>query len=103
MTDIYLIASIKHTRKDDKFITFWQKNSSGYCYDLELAGTYSKEEVFDKLHYFSNHVSTIAIHIDKIIERFVKSDHYSLNHPGLVVSNNKSNWKLINKEGVECP
>jgi hypothetical protein len=99
----YLIASIKHTRKKDKLITFWQSNSAGYCFTYEQAGKYSGIEVYDKLHYFSNHVATVAILLDEIEGLFIDLPEGHLEGSGKIMENTKANWKFIYENGVESP
>lgn len=41
---MYYIISLKHTHKEDKYITLWRPNNSGYCYAKESSGQYSKIE-----------------------------------------------------------
>lgn len=44
----YLIVSFKHTGKKDKYITLWRPSNAGYCWPLEIAGTYNGYE--DQYH-----------------------------------------------------
>ena len=37
---IYILLSIKHTKKEDEFITMWRPNSRGYTRFIEPAGRY---------------------------------------------------------------
>lgn len=98
---MFLIVSIKHTKNHDKMVTFWQKNSAGYCYTLELAGRYSQIEVYNNRDYFTNHVSTIAVHIDELENLFVDLPEGHLEGPGKGLENTKTNWDFINDNGVE--
>lgn len=38
----FLIMSLKWTNKKDKWITFWRKNSAGYCWFKEWTGLYNE-------------------------------------------------------------
>jgi len=37
---MYYIISLKHTSKEDKFITLWRENNQGYCQSKHVAGIY---------------------------------------------------------------
>lgn len=53
----YYKVSLKWTGRKDEFITFWRTNCAGYCWYLEWAGEYEKEE---------DDWSTIHLHIDEV-------------------------------------
>lgn len=40
----YYIVSLKHTSKGDTALTFWGANRSGYTWNRDRVGLYSKEE-----------------------------------------------------------
>jgi len=41
----YFIISVKHTRKEEKFITLWRAESCGYTLDVNQAGLYSEQQI----------------------------------------------------------
>lgn len=40
----YYIISLKHTGKNDRFITLWRPDNAGYCWFKENAGLYDGYE-----------------------------------------------------------
>ena len=42
----YYILSRKWTKREDENLTWWGPDQSGYVYDIDKAGIYSKEEAF---------------------------------------------------------
>lgn len=36
----FLILSLKHTNKKDKYITLWRPDNKGYCWMIDAAGRY---------------------------------------------------------------
>ena len=45
---MYYIISLKHTHKEDKHITLWRPDNSGYCYAQDQAGQYA--EIIEGYH-----------------------------------------------------
>lgn len=44
----YYIISLKHTHKENIWITLWRPNNAGYCYSKQDAGVY--QEIEDGYH-----------------------------------------------------
>jgi hypothetical protein len=57
----YYILSLNHSRKRDRLLTWWRPNDSDYCYRLEWAGKYTKEQVEKRATYYNDRVHTVAI------------------------------------------
>ena len=67
---MYYIISLKHTHKEDKYITLWRPNNSGYCYAKDQAGQYSEI----KEGYHNGEGDSMAIEVSKLDGFFINSD-----------------------------
>lgn len=88
MKTTYYLISLKHTAKNDDFITFWRPNDRGYTYYQEAAGKYT--EIEEGYHQSEN---TIPIEVSKIEHLFVDSP--SNYDKGRVLPNTKENRKVL--------
>lgn len=62
----YIIISLKHTQRRDKFITLWRPNNCGYCFGLSDCGLYT--EIIDGYH--DDKYDSMPIEYSNIIDKF---------------------------------
>lgn len=70
----YIIFSLEHTNRKDKFFTLWRPDNAGYTYMLDSAGRYTDIEI--GYHHRSDGGS-VAVPYDKIPAEFVQLDDKS--------------------------
>lgn len=61
---MYNIISLKHTNKNDKYITLWRSNKSGYCYSKEMSGLYDID--IDMTHFQTDNMLIQDFELDNI-------------------------------------
>ena len=66
---MYYIISLKHTHKEDKYITLWRPTNSGYCYSQDQAGRYSEI----KEGYHNGEGDSIAIEVSRLEGFFINA------------------------------
>jgi len=64
MSEEYYILSRKWTARKDENLTWWGPNQQGYVYDIDKAGTYSKETAFSIC--LGAHGSSIPVSVDDV-------------------------------------
>lgn len=42
---VYYFISLKHTKKEDEYVSLWRPDSKGYCYQKKDAGIYEQKDV----------------------------------------------------------
>jgi hypothetical protein len=99
----YFIVSIKHTKKNDPYITLWNPSDAGYCHRVEVAGKYSYSDVMERINYYNNGVSTLAVPCDVINKLTEMSEDGYLDTAGHVIINSKANWKTILNNTITEP
>lgn len=97
----FIIVSVNHTQRRDKYITLWNPNNAGYCYRTEVAGIYTKDDVMNNLKYYNSGSNTVAVDAEVIKSLAVPVEKGYLDNDGMVVKNNAANWKKI-KEAMIC-
>lgn len=50
----YVVISVHHTQRNDRYITLWSENDSGYRYRVNKAGRYSHDHVLRSLGYYNS-------------------------------------------------
>ena len=45
----YYIVSLKHTKRNDPYLTLWRHDKKGYCWPIAWAGEYSLADVLEYL------------------------------------------------------
>lgn len=93
--DCYVI-SLKHTHREELYITVWRPNDKGYCWALSRAGKYDRENVLAHLDYYNSGCSNVAVPCE-ILDGIAippKPGHHD-NDTGPVVPNTRASWKLI--------
>jgi hypothetical protein len=66
LKDIFLVLSIKNSKPGDKSL-WWRANSSGYTFDINEAGAYTRKQVEENPRYYNNGIDTKAIPYLKIL------------------------------------
>jgi len=95
MTAHYVI-SVKHTKKDDLYISVWRPENAGYAWPLSWAGRYSDEEIVSSLDYYHNGSDSIAVPCEVLDELAVPTIPKTVdNDAGPVVMHTKENWGKI--------
>lgn len=103
MTDFYIV-SLKHTRREDRYITLWKPNDRGYCFRTTNAGRYSEDMVRAHLGYY-NTGCNIAVPCDVIDSRPVMTtprDQFD-GPDGPAFLNTEANWRLLLANVIEPP
>jgi hypothetical protein len=87
----FYVVSVKHTARQDKYITLWRPNDKGYCYRTEAAGKYAESRVAEHLGYYHSGYD-IAVPCEVLDAIVVQSEPGYLDVPGLVVPNKSGSW-----------
>ncbi len=65
----YYVLSLKWSKdRHDGLFVWWQTNNSGYTTVLKSAGRYTEEQITEKLWYYHNGESTLAIPCEAVEE-----------------------------------
>jgi len=95
-SDQYYIVSVNHTKREDRYITFWRCDDRGYAYPLSWSGKYAGEHVRAHLGYYNSGCATIAVSCEAVDPLAVDPEPGHIdNDAGPVVLNNKENWKVL--------
>ena len=86
---MYYIISLKHTNKEDNYITLWRPDNSGYCYRQDHAGKY--KEIIDGYH--NGEGDSLPIEVEKLDGFFINSDIVSKNQVKRCIPNCKQVWE----------
>lgn len=106
MDTLYIIASLKHTSRNNEHITFWGPDYRGYVIAVtdERVGKYTADFIAKGNGNLNNGADSIAIPEDVVKSLLTPTPHYASNGraaqfydiAGPVVDNTRSNWnKLI--------
>jgi hypothetical protein len=97
VSDFYIV-SVKHTRRDNLYITVWRPNDCGYAWPLSWAGKYDEARIKELPGYYHNGHSSIAVPCEVIDELAVPVIPGTVdNDAGPVVMNSRGNWQRILK------
>lgn len=58
---LYYVVSVKHTVRDNLYITIWRPDDKGYCWALCNAGRYARASVMAHLGYYNSGCSNVAV------------------------------------------
>jgi hypothetical protein len=96
MTEQFVIVSVKWTKRDSRYITFWRPDNAGYAYPVPWMGLYSREQVESNLAYYNNGTFTIAVPA-ATLEGMTEDPRPGEidNDAGPVVLNTKANWERL--------
>ena len=95
MRDFYIV-SLKHTRRDNQYITVWRPDDCGYAWPLSWAGKYTEGAVKAMPGYYHSGCSAIAVPCSVLDEMAVETIPGTIDgDAGPVVMNNRANWLRI--------
>lgn len=104
MSHLYYIASLKHTRRENDYITFWRPDNAGYAWPLSWAGKYTAEQVLAEQDYYNNGTCKIAVPCDLVDALGIPTAPGMVdNDAGPVVLNNRTNWRCLIEFAIEPP
>jgi hypothetical protein len=89
---LYYVVSVKHTKREDPYITLWNPDNKGYCYRIEVAGKYTESTIAAHLGYYHTGCSNIAVKCEVIDAMVVMSKPGYLDTAGHVAPNDKGMW-----------
>jgi hypothetical protein len=100
----YFIASVAHTQKADRYITFWRAENKGYAWPLSWSGKYSEEAVLQNMEYYNDGWHTIAVPADVVEKLAVGPGKGTVdNDAGPVVLNTPDNWDMLLQAVIRQP
>ena len=88
-SELYYIVSTKHTRKKDKYITFWRENEFGYTWFKNMCGIYISSEAIKIHHVEHGCIARKCAIVDQLWDK-INYDGYTR----VVVENNDLNLNL---------
>lgn len=88
----YLIVSLKHTNRKDKYITLWRPDNKGYCWPVELAGLYKGYQ-----HDYHNTEGNIPIPYTDLQPKFLVKDDMGRD----CIANNKASTQFIKNYSLQ--
>lgn len=95
MSEFYIV-SLKHTRRDSRYITVWRPEDKGYAWPLSWAGKYSEADVLAQRAYYHRGDDTLAVPCSLLDALAVPPIKGTIDgNAGPVVMNNKTNWLCI--------
>ena len=92
----HYVISLKHTLRNDRYITIWRPDDKGYCWALSRAGKYQRENVMAHLGYYNSGCSNVAVPcevLDAVAVPPIPGHHD--NDAGPCIENTRANWALI--------
>jgi hypothetical protein len=98
MSQFFYIVSLKHTARDDWYITLWRPKDKGYTYALSRAGKYTEEAVTEHRDYYHTGFADVAVPCE-VLEALAippKPGHHDGDY-GPVIASTKANWQAILK------
>lgn len=96
MADLCYVVSLKHTKRDDAYITVWRPDAKGYAWPLSWAGQYNQAQVLAERDYYHRGDDTLAVPCALMDALAVPPAKGTVdNDAGPVVLNTRTNWKCI--------
>lgn len=103
MTDFYVV-SLKHTRRDSKYITVWRPEDKGYAWPLSWAGKYSEADILAGRDYYHRGDDTLAVPCATLDALAVPPIKGTIDgDAGPVVMNNRASWASILEAAMPNP
>ena len=100
----YYIVSVKHTRRQNHYITLWRPDNNGYAWPLCWAGRYTRALVMEQLDYYNTGYSDIAVPCTLVDGLAVPPEPGLIDgDAGPVVPNNGANWRLLIANAIQEP
>ncbi len=98
--EVFYVASLSHTSKDEEFIVWWMPEQRGYTRVLGQAGRYSTSDMM--AHGLNDGVTTVAIPLEVadsfgIEQPYFKTGERIFSSPGLVVPNSIGVWREMKR------
>ena len=94
----YVLVSLKHTKKEDLFITLWGNNNCGYYFSSDQAGVYKDLE-----EGYHDSESTLPVEVGQISKLFIEA-HWD-GKPKKMIPNCPAIWKelglVMKKTGLQ--
>lgn len=91
---LYIVISLKHTRRGDKAVTLWRPNDRGYCWRLEWAGRYPEQQVLGHLGYYNSGCSNIAVPAE-LVEHLSCEVECGDGESAICLPNNRDIWRQL--------
>ena len=88
---MYYIVSLKHTQKEDKYVTLWRPDNSGYCYAQDQAGQY--ETIIEGYH--NGECNSLPFEVNYLDGFFINSEIISKNQVKKCIPNCKQVWDVL--------
>ena len=92
MADQYIIVSVTHNNRHDKYILLWRPDDKGYTFLVHNAGRYDKERVMSHLDYYNSGSSNLAVPASLIELMAVRVRKGYFDDEGEAVSNTVATW-----------
>jgi hypothetical protein len=100
----FYIVSLKHSHKRHRYITFWRPDDKGYCWALEWAGRYERDNVMAHLGYYNDGCGNIAVPCDVVDVLTVAPTPGDIDgDAGPVVLNTPANWRKLMAAVIQPP
>lgn len=96
----YLIMSGKHTRKGDRWITFWRAGDCGYAHRMDWCGRYGEAQVAGHASYYDNRCSTFAIPAGFVLARAIEG--WDESGTAWRVPNTQNMWRKMVRAAAEA-
>jgi hypothetical protein len=100
--ELCYVVSVRHTKRNDRYITFWRKDNAGYAWPLSWAGQYPRDEIQQDYHNSGDLAITIPCEVADRLAVAPEKGRID-NDAGPVVLNNATNWNLILSCVIEIP
>lgn len=95
MADHYIV-SLKHTRRDQQYITFWRKDDCGYAWPLSWAVKHTEAHIRAHIDYYHRGDDTLAVPCAAVDALAVDPVKGTIDgDAGPVVMNTRANWGAI--------
>lgn len=92
----YFIVSAKHTKKTDKYVTFWRPDNAGYCWPLSWAGRYTSAVIEGSPDYYNNVCDSFCVPCEEVMKIAISPEPNTVDGDAApVVQNNKDNWARL--------
>lgn len=100
----FYVVSVGHTKREDRYITFWRADDAGYSYPLSWSGKYERERIAGNLGYYNDGDRNIAVPCRVVDPLAVPPEPGRIdNDAGPVVVNNAANWLRLLAATIEKP
>ncbi|WP_345815328.1 hypothetical protein AAGS40_23415 [Paraburkholderia sp. PREW-6R] len=101
----YYVISVHHTRRDHRYVTLWAPDNKGYVFRAYKAGRYAEDGVREKLGYYNDGCSNIAVPcdiVDPLTIMTTPADQLD-GADGPALLNTRDSWKMILANVIAAP